>query len=380
MKTKTSIRLFVSIIIALLISMLFTASTFAQMTQITDCGAIDPAVSPDGEWIAFQLIDSGIAKIKTDGTHLTYLTDFGFQPDWSNVSNLIVFWSGDTLYTVHALTSEVNIVRIGGFTDNPAWAFDGNDIVAHSEDGIVMISYPEGNITNVPCTEPDETECEGESPNWSPYGSHIIFKDGSDVLKVSRSGGNAQVIAEFWDDVDSPVWSSNEIWIAVSTYDDYFDSYNISAYDYNYYCHVYATDDEYNDFNPCWWLPNDHEPYIFFDSDRNGNREIWRSQFDYPVHVDDNGMNQIIDFDLYQNKPNPFNAQTTISFYLNESNNVVLDIYNLLGQKVETLVEGRRHAGEHSVNWDGSGLSSGIYFYKLTTGDKVFTKRMTLLK
>ncbi len=85
-------------------------------------------------------------------------------------------------------------------------------------------------------------------------------------------------------------------------------------------------------------------------------------------------------FNLYQNKPNPFNPTTSISFDLPESCEVSLKVYNLAGQLIETLVNSRMEAGYHLLNWDASTYSSGIYFYKLIAGDKVFAKHMTLLK
>ncbi len=83
---------------------------------------------------------------------------------------------------------------------------------------------------------------------------------------------------------------------------------------------------------------------------------------------------------LKDNYPNPFNAQTTITYQLPKAGDVSLDIYNLMGQKVATLVNGNVEAGSHTVVWNAGYYSSGIYFYKLTAGNKVFTKRMTLLK
>ncbi|MCP3681840.1 MAG: T9SS type A sorting domain-containing protein [bacterium] len=83
---------------------------------------------------------------------------------------------------------------------------------------------------------------------------------------------------------------------------------------------------------------------------------------------------------LVQNYPNPFNATTNISFDLVEDGNASLQIYNLTGQLVETLVDGHMLEGHYNINWDASLYSSGIYFYKLITGDKTFAKRMTLLK
>ncbi|MCP4634584.1 MAG: T9SS type A sorting domain-containing protein [candidate division Zixibacteria bacterium] len=83
---------------------------------------------------------------------------------------------------------------------------------------------------------------------------------------------------------------------------------------------------------------------------------------------------------LCGNFPNPFNASTTISFDLAQIGDVNLSVYNLIGQEVETLIDNQVEAGNHNINWDASTYSSGIYFYKLTTEGKTFTKRMTLLK
>jgi hypothetical protein len=83
---------------------------------------------------------------------------------------------------------------------------------------------------------------------------------------------------------------------------------------------------------------------------------------------------------LYGNFPNPFNASTTISYSLSANTDVKLEVYNLMGQKVETLVNGRQTAGFKTIQWDASSYSSGVYFYKLSAGDLTLTKRMTLLK
>jgi hypothetical protein len=83
---------------------------------------------------------------------------------------------------------------------------------------------------------------------------------------------------------------------------------------------------------------------------------------------------------LLNNCPDPFNAVTTISFDLQRPGNVRLEVYNLMGQRVATLVDGRIGAGQHEVRWDASPYSSGIYFYRLTTSDGTFARRMALLK
>ncbi|MBD3232471.1 MAG: DUF1566 domain-containing protein [candidate division Zixibacteria bacterium] len=83
---------------------------------------------------------------------------------------------------------------------------------------------------------------------------------------------------------------------------------------------------------------------------------------------------------LEGNYPNPFNASTSIVFSLSYSDDVTLEVYNLTGQKVATLVDSFLEAGEHSISWDASYYSSGVYFYRLEVGERFYTKRMTLLK
>ncbi len=83
---------------------------------------------------------------------------------------------------------------------------------------------------------------------------------------------------------------------------------------------------------------------------------------------------------LDQNQPNPFNPSTRISYRLPESGPVRLAVYNLLGQEVRLLVDHVQTAGSYSVQFDGAGLSTGVYFYTLRTGDTALTKMMILQK
>jgi len=83
---------------------------------------------------------------------------------------------------------------------------------------------------------------------------------------------------------------------------------------------------------------------------------------------------------LFSNYPNPFNSQTSISFYLAENSLVTLDIYNIIGQKMETLLQERMLVGEYTVNWQADDFASGVYFYQLIVGNYRNTRRMVLVK
>lgn len=91
------------------------------------------------------------------------------------------------------------------------------------------------------------------------------------------------------------------------------------------------------------------------------------------------------DYALSQNYPNPFNPETFISFQLPEAGHAVLRIFNVSGQEIRTLANGKYEAGYHSVRWDGRDLSgnsvsSGVYIYQLQAGTFIEVKKMSLLR
>lgn len=108
----------------------------------------------------------------------------------------------------------------------------------------------------------------------------------------------------------------------------------------------------------------------------NGAYEIDISQLTNIEDVDDT----IKGFELLQNYPNPFNPSTSISYILQKDSFVTLEIFNSLGQRVEQLVSTQQSAGKYVIKFDGSNMSSGTYFYKLTTPSFSETKKMSLIK
>ena len=97
-----------------------------------------------------------------------------------------------------------------------------------------------------------------------------------------------------------------------------------------------------------------------------------------PVGTED--VEKPLQFALDQNYPNPFNPTTRIQYAIPNSSHVTLDVFNMLGQKVATLVDSRQNAGQYTINFDARNLASGMYLYRITAGNFVKVHRMTLIK
>lgn len=90
--------------------------------------------------------------------------------------------------------------------------------------------------------------------------------------------------------------------------------------------------------------------------------------------------NDIRGYSLFQNYPNPFNPSTNISFSIPEGQLVELNIYDLLGRKLMSLLNEYRHSGKHDIKFNNSNLASGVYFYQLKAGKFIQTKKLIILK
>ena len=113
-----------------------------------------------------------------------------------------------------------------------------------------------------------------------------------------------------------------------------------------------------------------------------GDWDGWliKTDFDPTGHLSPKNKILPVKYGLSQNYPNPFNPTTVISWQLPVSSKVKLEIFNLMGQKISTLLSASLLSGFHSVEWDASNLASGIYLYRLQAGEYVETRKMILLK
>src|SRR5690606_7293254 len=87
-----------------------------------------------------------------------------------------------------------------------------------------------------------------------------------------------------------------------------------------------------------------------------------------------------IDYTLSQNYPNPFNNYTNIEFKIPKKENVILEIYDVLGRKADEKSFGSLESGSYKIQYNADKLSSGVYFYKITTGERSLTKKFLLVK
>ena len=132
---------------------------------------------------------------------------------------------------------------------------------------------------------------------------------------------------------------------------------------------------------------NSVKDYTFTDKDITKNGTYYyrlkqidnNGDFEYSNIVEVN-VNIPVKFEVAQNYPNPFNPVTNISFNLPEASNVTLYIFNAIGQQIKTINAGYKEAGKHTIEFDGSSLNSGVYFYKVEAGNNSMIRKMALIK
>jgi len=91
-------------------------------------------------------------------------------------------------------------------------------------------------------------------------------------------------------------------------------------------------------------------------------------------------VNTPVEFVLFQNYPNPFNPSTTIKFSLPQQSKVKINIFNSIGQLVETLIDQQLDEGYHEVRLDAATFASGVYYYRMQAENYISIKKMLLLK
>jgi hypothetical protein len=293
-----------------------------------------------------------------DGTAHVVFNGSGFQISGQDTFNIfpIVYWNSQDQQTIE-LTAD-SVARNPAISDTvvnlSVWASIGNawPHIAVGPDNVVAVVWQQmemidasnvriilGSVGGVPITPFIATDiyCAVSSDNGQTW---------SEPFKVGGEEGESDIYPMLARDIEK-------------------DANN------NYFMHLsYLWDtnpgislNDASDFSECAWIYNlvDITSHVI-------------------VGINPPSKNLATDFNLAQNYPNPFNPSTTIKFNLPRSTDVVLEVFNNLGQKVSTLVNGPLTAGDHEVKFEGGNLSSGIYFYRLTVDNVSQKRKMVLMK
>jgi dipeptidyl aminopeptidase/acylaminoacyl peptidase len=351
--------------------------------------------------------------INADQTGLQQITnrpgrDAG--PSWSPDAEQIVFYTHyDNQNTWSIFKMKANgdsIVRLtntqGVYDSSPHWSPNEPKIIFSRE-------YPPNFNAEIWIMDTDGTNLvriveDGLGGEWSPDGSQIVYaseQDGDFEIYVINNNGSGLLkltdnnAKELW-----PSWSSDGEWIVFqSDRDNDMEIYKMKKNGSEQTRLTYSPGLDANGD----WSPDGN--YIAFVSERDGNYEIYimdtgggnqtRITNNLPVHniqpewrpitgtgMDDNQTDSFVpkSFELFQNFPNPFNPTTKIRFSVASRSFVSLGVYDVLGNEIKSLVNEKKPVGIYEIEFDGTALSSGIYYCQLRSGGLVQTKKMILLK
>ena len=299
----------------------------------------------------------------------------------------------------------------GGITCGDMNGDERDDVIICGENIDIWFNYETGleykiaaEVTNwASCVSVTDIDYDGDNDiiasDWGMAGSP------KKIMAYSNDGGGnfEMTYSEFIDEAMA------EIFVTDLNNDNYPDViYNVSIYYPNSEYELYHTYILYNNQDGTFAPPvnyytgiNSHRSHAA-DLDGNGLKDIITLNYDFfkssgyaTMHIlfQDSLGNFVEDsqtsietaplinnFTLYQNYPNPFNPVTSIKFALAKTADVKLSVYNISGQLVSQLANGTMNAGIHAVDFDGSKLNSGVYYYTLEVDGRAMTRRMVLMK
>jgi hypothetical protein len=224
-------------------------------------------------------------------------------------------------------------------------------------------------------------------------GSNIIYDTAAQTAVTVSSGGSYMVKSGFWYIADI----SSTVDVTITSFDGVCDEYAVvlrwqtradTPFDgFNIY-RSNAGEEVFIRINPAIIPPGGENEYR--DEDvvpgksydyRIGAVEKEIETFSYTLTV----TLPPKPLTLFQNYPNPFNPSTIISFYLPAPGHVTLDIFDIQGRKIRTLIDAEKDPGTHDVIWNGTNdtgntVASGVYYYRLVAGKKAITKKLILLR
>lgn len=287
----------------------------------------------------------------------------------------------------------------------------GIDDTCWMADNLATATYKNG--TAIPELREYEPWTVPAHGNWAHYENDISFDGAFGKLYngYAVTSGNGLCPADWrvptaqdWDDLRNQFGESNERGVALMTGNTFhwvdpgmgqYNEFNQSGFNATAAGVRSGQDGVFRNmkFNTSWWSSTSTGEWTnqSFLLDYQGRTSLpstskaWgfsvRCVFEqgYEVSIDEPSDSPAL-YELRQNYPNPFNPTTSISYSLPEATTIKVEVYNVSGQMVAVLESGLKSAGRHSVQFDASGLSSGVYFYRIQSEFGMLTQKMLLIK
>ncbi|MBD3166827.1 T9SS type A sorting domain-containing protein [bacterium] len=291
------------------------------------------------------------------------------------------------------LAAEMNLGLYRSMDDGASWSYLNNGAAGE------LTVAGDGTIYNTHWSGISKSTDNGE--NWtavegigtpgpitaSPTGGTVIAMDFYQAMRSTDGGEN-------WESIQTNFSTAFEDMMFAELKDiEYDEEGNLYALvvaqapsqGYRSLGFVLRSDDDGDTWSEVsGWSPLRHDNGLSLGLGANGSMFALTSRGMYVEEIflttPEDPVTQPVTFRLEQNYPNPFNPTTTIAFSLPRDQKMQLKVFDTLGREVATLVDGRRAAGAHAVTFDGSGLSSGVYFYRLESENHRVVKRMMLVK
>jgi Tol biopolymer transport system component len=331
-----------------------------------------PAWSPGATQIAFythydNLNTWSIFKMKANGDDIVRLTNtagvFDSSPNWSPDGLQIMFSReyppifNAEIWKMNADGS--NLVRIVEDGLGGEWSPDGSQIVyATQQDGdfeIYLMSDDGSGLLKLTDNDADDLW-----PSWSPDGNWIVFQSDRDsdteIYKMEKDGTEQTRLT------NSPGLDANADWSPDSSKIAF-----VSARDGNFEIYIMETD-------------GDNQTRLTSNLAVHNIQPDWKPDVSTGIEIRDAKDEVLKGFRLFQNYPNPFNPTTTISYSIPQRSFVSLKVYDVLGNEVAELANEENLAGIYEVEFEASGIASGIYYYQFISNGFVQTSKMILLK
>ncbi|MCW9094446.1 MAG: T9SS type A sorting domain-containing protein [Ignavibacteriaceae bacterium] len=335
-------------------------------------------------WVIYNDENSGLSNtyincIYPDGDSLIWFGTWGglFKFDGNSWTNYNTTNSPFVTDLVLAVTRDLNGILWIGFKDGGMFKFDGINWTWYNYNNSEL---PSNNVIKIIVDYSNNKWIATQPFGFNDIGGGVAkFTDNLEwtVFDTSNSKLQTNWITDIAVDLDNSIWISTEPhWAGVYGNSNY---YGGGAYRlFNEQLKFFSTNNSLLSDNKVNALVVDIYGNKWFGTS-NGISVYNESGIIMAV----NGQQEIqdlSDYHLFQNYPNPFNPTTTIRFYLHVSNNIKLEIFNLLGEKVRTLVNDFYNVGIYEIEFNASNLPSGIYFYQLQVGNFKATKKLILLK